>query len=186
MKRVVLSVIAGISVILAVLLFAEPRYVYPNDNTRSTFIKTYDPEKLVDQFRRQDRPYSQGGSGDSSAGTAFASHHHTWQSDVLIKTGCNADLLPALEKDVLSSLSRSGALVVNQLSVEQKAREGIEFKYLVGNTKGIVVAHLSGPLGLTDAGLASIPAGESVVRLKVEIRERWFKSRDVPEWEGWP
>jgi len=176
--------VAAFSILAAMVISERSRYIYPNADTRSSFINSYRPEKVVDQFRSRDWSFAIGEPGGSSAGKRFASHYRIWQSDVLLNPGDDFKMMAALRNDILISLNQNGAQVAD-LYGSRTTNSGFEFRYTVGNTNGRVTADLTKPVGTENAASLPIRAGENFIGLKVEVNERWFRTRQSADSNTW-
>src|SRR3954468_15547351 len=145
--------------------------VYPTDETKSSFLKSYSPDDVIARFK------ASGGSqrlepASSSAGRRFATHQREIRNLFVMRSADEARLMAALQKDLSSKLKFQTGKIVNETG---DPSSGYEFDYLAG--KGIGKVSLK-PIQILDPASMSRPAqklavGNIAVSVSVVIEEKW-------------
>ncbi len=174
---VVPTVLFGAFLVYSMVVQAS--YIYPTPETQSTFLKTYSPEHVTASFTSKRYSSRAIGGGSSAAGHTFATHENNFERYFVIQAKDWMPLMSAVANDVSSQLAFQHAQILYQTG---DLRDGFHFDYKSGKTLGTV--HVE-PLQIVDPEVAighltngrpnTICPGEVAVKLRVTVREKWFK-----------
>ena len=156
-------------------------YVYPTPETQSTFLKTYNPTRVIEPFKSKANSLWQSGQ-DDAAGRKFATHHLDKKQYFAMTPEKMPVLFAAMKEDVLRNLAEQGAHVLQQTSDENR----FEVSYELGQTRGLVA--IDPPQQVDSnmiAGKAGLPPCDVAVMVDIRIGETWSKiqpqnRKDVP------
>jgi hypothetical protein len=171
--RVLLGVLVGCWLCGAVVFAVqERRIVYPTAENKSSFLKSYTPNSVVEKFK-VDATGSEAWEASDGAETGFATHMVSYEPTLAIESSDWTALMEALKDDIDSRLTAQSAQIVGESG---NAADGFKINYVLGKSEGTVavdpihtVAHQPG---------MEIGAGTVQVRFRIQIREKWFKSVD--------
>ncbi len=169
-----LVVVAGCLVWFAV---DQPRLVSPSSENESAFLKTYSPDKVIARFKAAQ--FSEQALGTSGgAGRGFATHEADFEPTLVIQSKDWAALMQALRDEIDSSLTAQRGRIVEQSG---NASDGFQIKYVLGKSQGIVSVEPVQSVAAASLGGVGSGPGESTVRLRICIKETWFKAGDHSE-----
>lgn len=171
--RALAAISVGLLVFWGISTIAHARYVYPTPETQSDFLKTYSPIDMVNLFKEKYSSHAST-SGESIAGYRFVTHRADRQEYFVVKTEAKPALVSAIQDDISTQLLKVGA----RITAQTQTASGIEIRYEVGNTRGLV--SITAPEGVdprTVAGPLGICADEAAIKLRVRIAETWSKAR---------
>jgi hypothetical protein len=148
--------------------------VYPTPETQTQFLRSYTPHRVFDQFRDSKYSSSTASGGGHSAGLGFATHTHGVDQELVMRSSDRPALMAALDEDVTSFLTATGAKVTSKTSNET---DGIRVHYVAGNSAGTVTIKPPDPIPNPGQSFRrSSGSGEIDVWVRIGIEETWFKS----------
>ena len=175
--RVIIFVLAGCWVCAAVAIGAGYfRQVYPTAENKSAFLKAYTPNSVLDKFKSSAANYEVASEASDGADTGFATHMVGFEPTLAIKSSDWVALMEAMREDIVSRLTAQHAEVEEEAC---NAADGFKIKYAMGKTEGTVSVD---PVKTTDTFVqpgkgAGSGSDEMTVRLRIQIREKWFKAQ---------
>jgi hypothetical protein len=155
------------------VLFHQHQLVYPTPETETAFLRQYNPEGTAKPYFSQYIWWMSGGQS-SGAGEQSATHGKDFDYHFVIETSNRMPLMTTLAADMTKELRQAGAEVT---SVSGDERQGFRFEYVSGNTIGSATIN---PLEIPDQQQKPsrcMRGDEATARLKVTIREEWFKEK---------
>lgn len=148
--------------------------VYPTPETQTQFLRTYAPSRVFDRFRDSQYPGSTVSGGGHGAGLGFATHTQGLEQELVIRSSDSTALMAALDEDVTSFLTASGAKVISQTGNDA---DGIRVHYVAGKSVGSVTIKPPDPIPNPGQYLRrSLGPGEIDVWVRIGIEETWFRS----------
>jgi hypothetical protein len=181
LRRLLAIVGIGLFIVLAgAVVVNRASIVYPTDETKSVFLKTYSPVDVVHSFKTFDSS-QQLASGDSGAGPGLATHQRDIKGLYIIRRADVVPLTRALQKDILSKLQLHGGTILEQSG---NVNDGYEFKYMAGQDIGKVSLH---PVTIIDP--PTTPPirprpGDANVSVHIGIEEKWYRHLPVQNTPG--
>jgi hypothetical protein len=181
LRSLLATVGIGLFIVLAGAVAANrASIVYPTEETKSAFLKTYSPVDVVHRFKVSDRS-QQLASGDSGTGPGLATHQRDIKGFYIIRREDVVPLTRALQKDILSKLQLHGGTILEQSG---NVNDGYEFKYMAGQDIGKVVLH---PVAVIDPPTTppiKLRAGDENVSVHIGIEEKWYRHLPVQNTPG--
>jgi hypothetical protein len=157
-----------------VLVLHRHPLVYATPETESPFFKTYSAEPATNAFISERHVSAMSTHEGAAAGEISANHEKGFDYHFVIQRQNWMPLMRALASDIAEKLRESGAEVVD---ASGDPRQGFRFQYTSGNSVGN--AEIA-PLDIPDPSQTPpfcLRANETTVRLRVTIREEWFKTK---------
>jgi hypothetical protein len=174
--RAIIFLAAGCWIWLAVAMaMTHFRQVYPTAENKSAFLKTYTPNTILDRFKSTDANAEELSEASDGADTGFATHMVSYEPTILIKSSDWAAVMQALHDDIGSRLTAQRAEIVDESG---NAADGFKIGYALGKSRGTVTVD---PIKTTDPFVQPVmrtAPGEVAIRLRIQIREKWFKAQD--------
>jgi hypothetical protein len=166
-KLIVLSVVALAALGLSIPAILGRLFVYPTPEQESSFLRSYTPESVVEQFRLQRSGSRWSNLASAAVGRTFASHRHLFDGQFAIDAKNWMPLMSSMSENLSTQLSLRGAQILNQSG---DARDGFHCDYKVGKNLGWAVIS---PLRIVNVQQGS--ADKLQVALDVSIEEKWFR-----------
>jgi hypothetical protein len=151
------------------------RQVYPTAENKSVFLKTYTPNTVLDKFKSGTGNYEMASEASDGADTGFATHMVGYEPTMRIKSSDWVALMESMRDDIVSRLTAEHADVEEEAC---NAADGFKIKYALGKTEGTVSVD---PVKTADTFVQpgkGAGSGEVTVRLRIQIREKWFKNQE--------
>jgi len=107
---------AGVCVLICFAFFAfiaysQPKLLYPSSETKTTFFRDYDPNRVFQMFETDG--YGWGGDNGSSAGEGFVKNEVNCQGHLTIRPQDSEALIINLKNDLWGHIHDSGPSVLN-------------------------------------------------------------------------
>jgi len=148
--------------------------VYATPEMQTQFLRAYNPEQVFSRFRDSNYSGSRASGAAAGAGLGFATHARSIDQELVMHYGDCAALTTALDKDMSSLLTGSGAQILENTGNEA---EGFHLRYVAGKTGGTVVIKPPEPLANPEQYLRqSLGPDEVDVWVRIRMEETWFKS----------
>jgi hypothetical protein len=148
--------------------------VYPTPETQTQFLRAYTPNRVFDQFRDSKYSSSTASGGGHSAGLGFATHTQGIEQELVMRSSDRTALMEALDEDVTSVLTATGAKVISKTSNDP---DGIRVRYVAGKSAGTVTIKPPDPIPNPGQYLRrSLGPDEIDVWVRIGIEETWFRS----------
>jgi len=145
--------------------------VYASPETESAFLKSYNPEQVIDRFI-ENLPHSYAHDMSTGTGREFAPRQGGFQFYVVMRREEWIPLMDALKDDVQQRLTNSGAEV---LSVSGDSGAGFHFDYKISKSVGSLTIS---PIVNTWPPVADrkfrLPEAMEDVTVKIQQTEKWF------------
>jgi hypothetical protein len=153
-----------------VALWDHFRLIYPSSETKSSFLKSYTPQPVIDGFRDLSQGSSYGQHQGSGAGRNSVAESSRFEFYIVLRHDQWMPLMTALEADALQQLAQNGANVVSRTG---NPRNGFHLDYKITQSIGSLTIL---PLALTSPAPTGppLPQGVNHVTVKIEQSETWF------------
>ena len=158
----------------ALVLARQHQLVYATPETESAFFQRYELEPIAKPFFSEKHVSALAGGESAGAGERSATHDKNFDYHFVIQTANWMPLMNAVAANMTDELRRTGA---DLISVSGDERQGFRYEYISGNTMGTAEIR---PLEIPDLQQQRpkcMRGNEATARLRVTIREEWFKEK---------
>jgi hypothetical protein len=167
---------AGVCVLICFAFFAfitysQPKLLYPSSETKTTFLRDYDPNRVLKMFETDG--YGWGDSNEGSAGEGFVKNEMDCQGHLAIRPQDSEALIINFKNDLWGHLHDSGPSVLN---LTGDLSHGYRFDYQIANSTGWVTIAPLKPDPQKRVGY--LAPGFTEVLVEMSIHETW---RPVPK-----
>jgi hypothetical protein len=171
--KILLSVLAlagaAFVVLVAPVIRARQQMIYPTPLSCSAFLRSYNPQRVLDSFKSSEDGSLMGGNGQS-AGFRFITNDREITPGFVLQNTRGPQLMNALNEDILAQLDANR---VSILSHGGDPQSGFQFSYQIGQTTGTVsLSPLRPRVGIYRA--TPLPEGIKDVTFTILITEKWF------------
>ncbi len=148
--------------------------VYATPEMQTAFLRAYNPDRVLDQFRTFQNIFSQGTGTGFIAGRGFATCERSFDEQLIIQSARYPALIHALNEDLTSLVAATGTPMVSETIDDVN---GTVLHYRAGKTVGTVTI---APAELIASPQRywrqSLRPGEVAIRIQIRIEEKWFKA----------
>jgi len=146
-------------------VYTRRNLVYPTSETKSSFLRDYDPKRAVEMFMTDG--YGWGSAIGSSAGEGVVENESSFHGDLTIHPQESEALMINLKNNLLWQLHSSGASVNQSGDISH----GYRVDYELGKSVGSVAIAPLRPNPRKRSGY--LAPGSTEVLLEMTIHERW-------------
>lgn len=164
----VVLVVAGIELIAGTV--KNWLLISPTAETKSTFFRTFTPEDVVKRFACEP---GWGSSGQGAgAGIGYVTNEKDFDRYFAIHASDWVPMMSLLQEEVSLQLSAEGTEIRSQSG---DFSEGFRMHYKSGTSIGVIAVEPLKTLDPDTLGRQGVCKGGIAVRLKVSMREKWYK-----------
>jgi hypothetical protein len=181
LSRLAKTVIITIGAVLSCLILAvfiasvidHAGLVYAAPEMQTAFMRSYEPDRVLDQFRVSRYSFSEGTSQGSGAGRGFATFERVVSGPVIIRSAEYPAFAAALNRDLTSLLVATGTPFVTETTDDTR---GIMLHYQAGKSAGTATIEPALLIANPNCyGSQPLGRGEIAVWVQIRVDETWFK-----------
>jgi hypothetical protein len=175
---VLLLLLLTVGVFATLQAWDEAHTLYPTPQTESSFLKTYTPVHVIEQFLSDQSWARLGPSWSGEAGKKFVVHDGGFDGFFIMRPEKRTLLMAALDDDMHQQLVLNGAQI---LSRSGDFRSGFHYDYKLGTSIGtLTIAPIAIPSHPNVHRQQALPQGTVEMTVHIEEREMWFPKAQLP------
>lgn len=142
--------------------------IVPGPENQSAFLKSYNPEEVIQKFRYPGESFADGEPSGAGSDTTHVYHNAGYDGVFTIESSRKLELMAALNEDVLRQLALTDMRVVGK-SMETDG--GFRYDYASGNSVGSISVR---PLAQANVHRSrALPAAVEDVAWEIKLDETW-------------